>query len=145
MWLFTREPKAIARSALLADLLGSLLASLLLFVGEQLGFGTYTYHVDLDRGIRQADFGRSLTLHLLFGFFAAWAGLFVILLYTIPVMVVLRKFRLGGPLMALSIGMLPGVLILALERKLGFGFLFIVFGLPVVLVFCALAYRQHVL
>ena len=141
MWLFTLEPKAIVRSALLADLLGSFLASILLFVGEQLGFGTYTYQVYIDRG--PAPFGESLWLHLTFGFLAAGIGLFVVLLYVIPVMVVLRKFRLGGPLMALSVAVLPGALISV--PALGFGLLFIGFSLFVTLVFCGLAYRRHVL
>ena len=142
MWLFTFEPKAIVRSALLADLLGSFLASILLFVGEQLGFGTYTYHVDIHRGILQADFWKSFVLHLAFGFLAAGIGLFVVLLYVIPVMVVLRKFRLGGPLMALSVSVLPGVLISALESMPGLSLLFIGFSLTVALVFCGLAYRR---
>ena len=147
MWLFNHEPKAIARYLLFADLLGSFLASILLFVGERVGFGTYTYEIDIHHGT--LPFWDSFFIHLVFGFFAACIGLFVVLLYAIPVMVVLRKFHFGGPLMALSVGILPGVLLLALKRFLfgGFvlGFLFIFFGLSVMLVFCIFAYRRRVL
>lgn len=140
MWLFTLEPRAIARSALLADLLGSFLASVLLFVGERLGFGTYAYQRYLD-GV-PLPFWDSLLMHLLFGFFATGIGLLVVVLYVIPVIVVLRKFGLAGPLMALSMASLPGLLISA--SALGLGLYFIGFGLSVALVFCGLAYRRHV-
>ena len=152
MWLFTHEPKAIARSLLLADLLGALLASILLFVGERAGFGTYTYgNYGYETNIPHVvlPFWDSFFMHLLFGCFTAFIGLFLVLLYAIPVMVVLRKFHLGGPLMALSVGLFPGVLLLALKRFVfgGFvlGFVFILFGLSVMLVFCIFAYCRHVL
>lgn len=141
MWLFTLEPRAIASSAVLADLLGSFLASIVLFVCERLGFGTYAYQVDIHRG--PLPFWDSLYMHLVvFGFLAACIGLLVVCLYVIPVMVVLRKFGLAGPLMALSMALLPGLLISA--SALGLGLYFIGFGLSVALVFCGLAYRRHV-
>lgn len=141
-WLFRLEPRGIARFALLADLLGSLLASILLFVVERLGlFSAWDYPGDIPR--EPAPFWDSLYAHLYaFGFWAPGIGLVLVLLYVIPVMVLLRRFGLAGPLTALSIAVLPGLLISV--WALGLGLLFVGFGLSVALVFCGLAYRRHV-
>lgn len=141
-WLFRLEPRGIARFALLADLLGSLLASILLFVVERLGlFSSWDYPGNIPHEF--ASFWDSLYAHLLFEVFVAGIGLVVVLLYVIPVMVLLRRFGLAGPLTALSIAVLPGLLISV--WALGLGLFFVGFGLSVALVFCGLAYRRHVL
>jgi len=146
MWLFTREPKAIVLPLLVAHISGVFLATMLLFTGERIGLGTYTYHVPIGRD--PEPFGKSLWAHLLFGSFAVLLGLFFVLLYAIPVMAILRRFRLAGPLMALLISVLPGVLIGASGALVGVaavGLLPAGFGLSVAVVFCAIAYHWHVL
>jgi hypothetical protein len=127
----SRQPTRIVESALFATFLGSLLGTSALLGLEAIRSPAAFSSV---REVLGLGLGLSL--------WAALIGLFVIALYAAPVMTLLGRFKLGGPISALGVGLLPAALLFVLRQTALSGF-FLAYGLSVAVVFCAFAYRKQ--
>ena len=131
MEFLARQPSKIVRSALFALVLGSLLGTVVLLMFE-------IWRSPVAVSAREA-----INLGLGISLWAALIGLFAIALYAAPVLALLRRFQIAGPISALAVGALPALLLFSFRQTALAGF-FLVYGLSVSAIFCGLAYRGRV-
>ena len=130
MEILSRPPVRIVQIAVFALILGSLAGTLALLVFEAW------------RSPDTFSASEALGLGLGISMWAALIGLFVIALYAAPLLVLLRRAQLGGPVSALAIGLLPALLLFSFHQNALAGFFF-VYGLSVSLIFCGFSYRRR--